>query len=111
MGGWAQEVPSNLSCSVTLWELKDFQSRKGGKKPGEVSPTAGSDASVFCPPIYLCLPHGADQENLIFDLEDHPYVQSQPSISTRHRELEEASGAWFCACTAQDVNLHFLFSL
>lgn len=59
-------------------------------------------------PTYLCLPHGADQENLIFDLEDYPYVQSQPSFSTQHGEPEEASGAWFCACTAQDVTLHFL---
>lgn len=58
---------------------------------------------------YLGLPHGTDQVNLMCDLEDYLYVQSQPSSSTQHRELEEASGAWFCACTAQDVNLHFLF--
>lgn len=34
--------------------------------------------TVLCPPIYLCLPHSADQENLVSDMEDYLYVQSQP---------------------------------
>ena len=52
-GGWAQEVPSNLSHSVTLWKSKgDFWSRKQGRRGG-FCPTASSDDSVLCPPVYV----------------------------------------------------------